>query len=119
MKTYSGLTNLYAPKIDASLDKDLGLGFSANDAWTTLRTAYNNAVSTINGNIITSAALQLTGYDLQPMQTESIGTFATQKALDGLYFKVGQEEIKIRRDPWKWVTTAVGDILTKVFGSSN
>lgn len=119
MKTYQGLTNLYAPRIDSSLDKDLGLGFSANQAWTALRTTYNSAVSTIKGNIITSTALQLTGYDLQPLQTQSIGTFATGKALDGLYFKVGQEEIKIRRDPWKWVTTAVGDILTKVFGSSN
>ncbi|MFO7657464.1 MAG: DUF4197 domain-containing protein [Bacteroidales bacterium] len=117
LKTYSPLTGLYAPKIDNNLNKNLGLGFSANQAWSTLRTTYNNAVSTIKGNLITNAALSLTGYDLDPLQTESIGVFATEKALNGLFLKVGEEEVKIRRDPWKWVTTAVGDILTKVFGS--
>lgn len=116
-KTFAPLTDLYAPKIDVALDKDLGLGFSANDAWTALRTTYNNAVNTIEGNIITRTALQVTGYTLDPLETESIGVFATEKALDGLFLKVGDEERKIRRDPWEWVTTTVGNILTKVFGS--
>jgi hypothetical protein len=116
-KTFTSLTNLYAPKIDLALDKDLGLGFSANQAWTTLRTAYNNSVESITGNIVTNLALQTTGYKLEPLETESIGVFATEKALDGLFFKVGETEKKIRRDPWAWVTTTVGDILTKVFGS--
>lgn len=116
-KTFSPLTDLYAPKIDLALDKDLGLGFSANQAWTTLRTNYNNAVSTITGNILLNSALNLTGYSLEPLQTESIGVFATQKALGGLFFKVGETEKRIRRDPWEWISTTVGDILTKVFGS--
>lgn len=116
LQTFSPLTDLYAPKIDAALDRDLGLGFSANDAWHTLRTNYNSAVNTITGNIVTNSILSATGYSLNAMQTESIGVFATEKALDGLFLKVGEEEIKIRRDPWKWITTAVGNILTKVFG---
>lgn len=116
-QTFTGLTDLYSPKIDLALDKDLGLGFSANQAWTTLRNAYNSAVSKIDNSIIASAALSLTGYSLETLKTESIGTFATEKALDGLFLKVGEEETKIRRDPWQWLTTAVGDILTKVFGS--
>lgn len=115
-QTFAPLTNLYAPKIDFALDKDLGLGFSANDAWTTLRNSYNSAVNTITGNIVTKLALQATGYSLNPLETESIGVFATEKALDGLFFKVGEEEKKIRRNPWEWLTTTVGNILTKVFG---
>jgi hypothetical protein len=118
-QTFTDLTDLYAPKIDLALDKNLGLGFSANQAWSTLRTNYNNAVNSIKGNFLANAALQLTGYDLQPLQTESIGVFATEKALNGLFTKVGEEEIKIRRDPWQWISTVVGDILTKVFGSQN
>lgn len=116
-KTFVQLTDLYAPKIDFALDKDLGLGFSANEAWNTLRTAYNKAVNNINNSFLASNALALTGYTLETLQTESIGTFATEKALNGLFLKVGEEEIKIRRDPWLWISTAVGDILTKVFGS--
>ena len=112
IKTYGALTDLYAPKIDSVLDKDLGLGFSANQAWTTLRTTYNSAVNTITGNIITNSVLNLTGYSLDPLETESIGVFATEKALDGLFFKVGEEEKKIRKDPFQWAV----DIIQKVFG---
>ena len=115
-KTFQPLSGLYSPKIDNALDKDLGLGFSANTAWKTLRTSYNNAVNTITGNIITNLALQATGYSLDPLETESIGVFATEKALDGLFLKVGETEKNIRRDPWEWISTSVGDILTKVFG---
>jgi hypothetical protein len=113
LKTYSSLTNLYAPKIDNALDQDLiGLGFSANDAWYTLRTNYNSAVNSIHNNFVANAALELSGYSLDPMDTESIGVFATEKALDGLFFKVGEEEKKIRRNPFQWAE----DIIQRVFG---
>jgi hypothetical protein len=118
MVTFSPLTDLYAPKIDLALDKDLGLGFSANDAWKTLRRNYNAAVNNIKGNFIANLALEATGYNLETLQTESIGVFATENALKGLFLKVGEQEIKIRRDPWQWVSTVVGDILTKVFGAA-
>ena len=112
IKTYGALTDLYAPKIDAVLDQDLGLGFSANQAWTTLRTNYNSAINTITGNWLTNSVLQATGYSLDPLETESIGVFATEKALDGLFLKVGQEEKKIRKDPFQWAV----DIIQRVFG---
>ena len=113
--TSPALTDLYAPKIDGELDKDLGLGFSANEAWNTFKTAYNSAYST-------AASLPLgvgsaVESELDPVETESIGTFATGIALNGLFHKVGEEEIKIRRDPWAWASSAVGNILEKVFGS--
>jgi hypothetical protein len=111
-KTFAQLTGLYAPKIDLALDKDLGLGFSANQAWTTLRNSYNNAVNKIHNNFVANAALSLTGYSLDPLETESIGTFATEKALNGLFLKVGNEEKKIRKNPFQWAS----DIIQKVFG---
>jgi len=111
-KTYDALVNLYAPEIDAALDQDLGLNFSANQAWHTLRTNYNNAVDMITGNIFTNLALQATGYSLDPIETESIGVFATEKALNGLFFKVGEEEKKIRHNPFDWAM----NIIQKVFG---
>lgn len=112
-KTISALTSLYAPKIDFELDKDLGLGFSANQAWDILRTNYNKAVTNITGNPITNFALTATGYTLKPIKTESIGVFATDKALKGLFYKVGEEEKKIRKDPYKYLI----DIIERVFGS--
>jgi hypothetical protein len=112
IKTYTALTDLFAPKIDVVLDQDLGLGFSANEAWTALRTTYNSAVNTITGNYFTNLVLEATGYSLEPLETESIGVFATEKALDGLFFKVGEEEKKIRKDPFQWAV----DIIQKVFG---
>lgn len=113
IETFNQLTSLYAPRIDDALDGDLGLGFSANQAWSTLRTNYNNAVNNIKGNFIANSALQLTGYSLEPLETESIGVFATEKALDGLFYKVGEEEKKIRKNPFEWAI----DIIQKVFGS--
>jgi hypothetical protein len=41
--------------------------------------------------------------------------YITLKALDGLFFLVAQEELKIRKDP----AARVSDILKKVFGSKN
>lgn len=111
-KTFTSLSDIYSPKIDKSLDKDLGLGFSANQAWNTLRTTYNNSVNSIKSNAIANFALNATGKSLDPLQTESIGVFATEKALDGLFLKVGETEKKIRRNPFQWAM----DILHKVFG---
>ena len=115
MVTTTSLTQLYGEKIDNSLDTDLGLGFSANDAWNTLRTNYNNAVSSITGNIILNTAVEVAGYELNEIATENIGVFATEKALNGLFNLVGEEEKKIRNNPLEWALTAVGDILERVF----
>jgi hypothetical protein len=114
MKTYVDLTALYAPHINAALDDDLGLGFSANEAWSTLTDAYNQ---TLNSSVV-QTAITLSRYTSHPInlpdQIETdLGVFSTQKALDGLFYKVGQEERKIRRDPYQYVN----DLLIEVFGS--
>ena len=117
-QTYEPLTNLYAPKINTALDKDLMGGYSATETWESLTTTYNNFLSR---NEVKAALLaaQLLGQEINlPAAIETdLGVFSTQKALDGLFLMVGKEEIKIRRDPLAWATTAVGNILEKVFGS--
>ena len=104
--TYGPLEELFSPVVNQALDKDTGLGFSANQAWNTLTGAYNAVAGTIAG--------QLAG--LQTVDTE-LDEFVVGKALDGLFYKVGLEEKKIREDPLAWAGTTVGAIFEKVFGS--
>lgn len=103
------LTNLYAPKINTALDSDLGLGFSANDAWQALATEYNSLM----GQSTIILAVNLAGVDMPSSLEEDIGVFCTAKALGGLRFMVGQEEMKIRKDPYQWSS----NIIQEVFGS--
>lgn len=100
--TNSALFALYSPKIGTSLNADLGLGFTANTAWSNLTTAWNKVANSMVG--------QLAGY--KPIST-NLGQYLTQKALDGMYLKISEEEEKIRLDP----AARVNDILQKVFGS--
>lgn len=53
------------------------------------------------------------GIGLVKKEDANLQTYVTRKALDGLYFMIGEEEKKIRRDP---VGTG-SDILRKVFGA--
>lgn len=56
-------------------------------------------------------------YDKIPFVTKvnpNLEDYVTQKALDGLFYLVAQEELKIRKDPVARVT----DLLKKVFGSN-
>lgn len=100
-KTSQQLIEAFAPKINASLDKPLVGNVSTTDSWDELTGAYNQVANTLAG--------QLAG--LTPVEVD-LGEFVTQKALDGLFLKVGEEEQKIRRDPYQWAS----DILQKVFG---
>jgi hypothetical protein len=101
--TYDALTGVYSPKINTALQKDLlDINYSPYDAWEDLTGAYNTVASSIVG--------QLAG--LTPVTTD-IGVYCTGKALDGLFHKVGEEEKKIRKNPFQWAI----DIIQKVFGS--
>lgn len=51
------------------------------------------------------------GKDLNLPQT--LDEYATTKAVDGLFYLVGEEEKKIRKDPFRYAS----DIIQKVFGS--
>jgi hypothetical protein len=113
-QTYEALTDLYAPKIDTSLDKDLIGSISATEAWTELTLLYNN----FTGRSDVQAAVAIAnfagaGINLPDQIETDLGVFSTQKALNGLFYMVGQEEKKIRKDPYQWAI----DIIQKVFGS--
>lgn len=94
--TFTQLQGLYAPKINNSLSK-VGL----TQLWSEIATPYNNFANGVLG--------QLAGAKVIP---SDLGTYVTGKALDGLFFKVQEEEGKIRKN----VTSRVSDLLQRVFG---
>ncbi len=113
LKTYNSLTDLYAPKIDVSLNKDIIGNVSAYDAWNTLTTKYNNFIIRNDVQAVLFAASLIGNPINLPDAIETdIGVFSTQKALNGLFYMVGNEEKKIRRDPYQWAV----DIIQRVFG---
>ena len=101
-QTFNELFNLYAPKMQASLDKDIVAGVSAQETWNTLTGQYNTIANSLPGQIA----------GLQPVNTD-LGEYVTRKGLDGLFVKIADEEIAIRQDPLARVT----DLLRRVFGS--
>ncbi len=102
--TYNRLRDAFAPKINASLNKKLVGNYSPNQVWERLTSGYNGVAEKSLGLI-------------EPMQNTDLGAWVTSRALDGLFYKVGREEIEIRRDPLAWAKSSVGGILKKVFGS--
>ena len=102
--TNAELYGLYSPKINNYLGKDLaGSGISVTSSWKKLTTAWNSFVAV--NNLVSSTKYNEVNSDL--------GGYLTQKALDGMYLKIADEEKQIRTDPIARVT----DILKKVFGS--
>jgi hypothetical protein len=58
-------------------------------------------------------AQQATAFGLVKAEDANLDDYVTQKALDGLYFMVAEEEKKIRKDP----VGAASSIIKKVFGA--
>lgn len=94
-KTYTGLFSLYQPKIKTVLDKKLVGDYSTNESWDILTSSYNLLVP------------------IDQRVNTVLDDYATGKALDGVFYRIGVEEKKIRKDPYQWAL----DILDKVFGS--
>jgi hypothetical protein len=86
--TADELTKSFTPIVEEALKK-----VNATKYWKDLATAYNKFSST-------------------PVNTD-LNQYVTGKALNGLFFYVGEEEKKIRTNP----AARVNDILKKVFGS--
>lgn len=84
--TSTQLMGAFKPVITTSLEK-----VNATKYWKDLFTAYNKFSST-------------------PVNTD-INEYVAQKALDGIFYQVGQEEQKIRKDP----AARVSDVLKTVF----
>lgn len=98
--TYNELFSLYHPKIRNSLDKEIVAGVSTNESWESLSGKWNRIANSTLG--------QLAGLDAVNVDLDS---YLTEKALDGLFIKIAQEEQNIRHDP----VARVNDILKRVF----
>ena len=86
-KTATSLTEAFRPVIEASLKK-----VEATKYWNTVFTTYNR-------------------FSTHKVNTD-LPAYVTEKALAGIFYQVGQEEQKIRKDPVARTT----DLLKKVFG---
>lgn len=107
-KTYSQLVDLYRPKISDALSNPLVAGISADSAWTTLTSKYNQIGAPVN------AAAAIIGKDAPMPEVEvDLATFATEKALDGLFSKIAEEEATIRENPLSYASS----MIQKVFGA--
>lgn len=100
--TYNELYSLYKPKIQVSTEKKIVAGISTKESWETLTDKWNSLANSMAGRLA----------GLNPVNTE-LDDFLTRKALDGLFLKVAEEELKIRKD----VSARVTPLLQKVFGS--
>lgn len=102
--TYDELFNLYSPKIGRSVNKPLVGGISTQDSWDALTGGWNKFAGSIAG--------KLAGF--KPVETD-LEDYLTHKALDGMFVKVAEEELKIRTN----VNARVTPLLKKVFGSQD
>ena len=107
-KTSTKLFNQYEPIIDASL-KSVKVGStSVVDSYEDFVNSYNDILNTNVGVFGTIESLM----NIQTVTVTDLSAYSTQKGLDGLFLKIGDEEQDIRKDPLARVNT----ILTKVFG---
>ncbi len=97
--TFSQLKNAFTPKINNSLSKPLVFNTSAEKLYTDLVSAYNTA--------------SLGGVLFPKVNNSSLSEHVTNRALDGMFLKIADEEKQIRTDPVHRVTS----ILQRVFGS--
>jgi hypothetical protein len=104
-KTYTPLSEAYAPFVDSTLEL-----VGAVRLWRFLSTNYNT-VAALRDSVPSSLQSYIPAPPFDSLETD-LGLYATTKALDGLFYVVGEEETRIRRDPVARVT----EILETVFG---
>ncbi len=100
--TYNQLFELYRPKIEKSIDKELVGNISTGQSWDMLTEKWNKVAKSIVG--------QIAGF--KPVEID-LDEYLTHKALDGLFLKIAEEEKQIRKDPM----ARVNSVLKRVFGS--
>lgn len=92
LKTYDRLYSTFKPKVEKAVSN-----VKVGENWTPLANAYNTAT------LITG------GEKVDP----DLNNYVTERAIDGLFLLLSDEEAKIRQDPAARVT----DLLKKVFES--
>jgi hypothetical protein len=96
------LYKLYQPKISQSTGREILGGVSARESWDALTGKWNMFANSVAG--------KLAGFT--PVNTD-LDDYLTNKALDGMFLKVQEEEKKIRQN----ISARVTPLLKKVFGS--
>ena len=91
----------FAPKVKNSLGKPLVANLSTTQSWNALTSAFNK---------VAASPVGIYG-GMKPVNV-NLEEYVTQKALDALFLKVGEEEKKIRENPVARITA----ILKRVFG---
>ncbi len=99
--TENDLQQAFQPRIKTSLNKKLVGNVSASQSWKVLADNYNKLASSAVGR----------ASNLKPVNV-NLEVYVTQKALDGIFIKVADEERLIRKNP----SARVNDLLRKVFG---
>jgi Protein of unknown function (DUF4197) len=100
--TRMDLYNLYKPKISQSTGKDIIGGISTKESWEALTGKWNTFANSVVGKL---AGFEAVNVDLDD--------YLTNRALDGMFLKVQDEEKKIRTN----VSARVTPLLERVFGS--
>lgn len=100
--TYNELYALYKPKIQASTEKKIVGNISTKESWNTLTSKWNSIANSLAGKLA----------NLKPVHCD-LDDFLTNKALTGMFLKVEDEELKIRKE----VSARVTPLLQRVFGS--
>lgn len=100
-KTKTSLKNLFSGYIKTSIDKKLVGDVSCSSSWNTLTSNWNDVATTVVGK---AAGLKTVNTDLND--------YLTDKAVDGLYYKIGEQETNIRTNASARTTA----LLQKVFG---
>ncbi len=100
-KTKTGLKNLFSGYIKTSIDKKIIGDISCSSSWNELTTDWNH----VAGSVVGRAA------GLKTVKTD-LNDFLTDKAVDGLYTKIGEQETNIRKNASARTTA----LLQKVFG---
>ena len=95
-KTYDPLCNACSTIIESALNKKIIANASAQDVWGQFTDIYNKVAQT----------------GLVDHLETNLSLYTTQKALDGVFKKVGDEEVKIRTD----ISARTSDLLQKIFG---
>ena len=102
-ETRTGLITAFSPDVTEALD-----GTGAIELYSGIASIINYEYTAVGGLVTVSP-----GQVLNIQLPSSIEEYATGKAVDGLFHLVGEEEKKIRDDPFAWGSR----IIERVFGS--
>lgn len=100
-KTKTALKGVFRTRMEKSINKNLIGDMSAASSWNALTTKWNDLAKNPIGTI---AGFKTVNTDLCD--------YLTDKAVDGLYLKVGEQETKIRTQ----ASARTSELLRKVFG---